>query len=78
MPSPDERALLRLDPGVPVVSLIRTAYDAEGRPVEVFDSVGCRRQAPIRQRRGHGLPAWEPCPVVIEPSSVIWVGGQAL
>jgi GntR family transcriptional regulator len=39
MPSPEEARGLQLGPGVPVVSLIRTAYDAEGRPVEVFDSV---------------------------------------
>jgi GntR family transcriptional regulator len=39
MPSPEEARALQLGPGVPVVSLIRTAYDAEGRPVEVFDSV---------------------------------------
>jgi GntR family transcriptional regulator len=39
MPTPQERSLLELDPGVPVVALIRTAYDSDGKPVEVFDSV---------------------------------------
>jgi GntR family transcriptional regulator len=39
MPSSEERRLLRLDPGVPVISLIRTAYDSDDKPVEVFDSV---------------------------------------
>jgi GntR family transcriptional regulator len=39
MPTPEERRLLELDPGVPVVTLIRTAYDSDGKPVEVFDSV---------------------------------------
>ncbi|MFD6298117.1 GntR family transcriptional regulator [Streptomyces sp. NPDC060235] len=39
MPSDDERRSLRLLPGVPVVSLIRTAIDTSGRAVEVFVSV---------------------------------------
>jgi GntR family transcriptional regulator len=39
LPSPEEQRLLRLAPGLPVVHLIRTAYDADGVPVEVFDSV---------------------------------------
>jgi GntR family transcriptional regulator len=39
MPSSQEQRMLRLDPGVPVVSLVRTAYDSDGKPVEVFDSV---------------------------------------
>lgn len=39
MPTPQERALLMLDPGVPVVEVIRTVYDREGMPVEVYDSV---------------------------------------
>ena len=39
MPTLEEQKLLRLDPGVPVVSLIRTAYDSKDKPVEVFDSV---------------------------------------
>jgi GntR family transcriptional regulator len=39
MPSEDEKRALMLQPGVPVVSLIRTAIDGGGRAVEVFDSV---------------------------------------
>lgn len=39
MPTPSEAAELSLQPGVPVVRVLRTVYDAEGRPVEVQDSV---------------------------------------
>lgn len=39
LPSLDERRLLGLASGIPVVRLIRTAFDSEGTPVEVFDSV---------------------------------------
>lgn len=39
MPTPEERSLLNLGLGVPVVKLIRVAYDAGGKAVEVFDSV---------------------------------------
>lgn len=39
MPSPAEVRTLRLASGVPVVSLICTAYDTEGRAVEVCDTV---------------------------------------
>ena len=39
MPTDDERRALRLGPGTPVVRLIRTAFDDDGTPVEVFDSV---------------------------------------
>ncbi|MGW7514836.1 GntR family transcriptional regulator [Streptomyces sp. NPDC054796] len=39
MPAPDEAKFLRLAPGVPVFHLIRTAYDTEGRAVEVCDTV---------------------------------------
>jgi GntR family transcriptional regulator len=39
MPTPDETAGLGLQPGVPVVRVLRTVYDSEGRPVEVQDSV---------------------------------------
>ncbi|QIB44567.1 GntR family transcriptional regulator [Streptomyces aureoverticillatus] len=39
MPTPTEVKLLRLAPGVPVIHLIRTAYDTEGRAVEVCDTV---------------------------------------
>lgn len=40
--SEDERHLgpgLGLPPGVPVVRVIRTIYDTEGRPVEVQDTI---------------------------------------
>lgn len=39
MPMPDEARVLRLAPGVPVFHLIRTAYDTEGRAVEVCDTI---------------------------------------
>ena len=39
MPSPDETKTLQLAAGVPVIHLIRTAYDTEGRPVEVCDTL---------------------------------------
>ena len=39
MPTPHEDGLLRLPPGVPVIRVIRTVYDTEGRPVEVQDTI---------------------------------------
>lgn len=39
MPTPDERAALEIGPGVPVLRVIRTAYDADDRAVEVCDTV---------------------------------------
>ncbi|MGW2329261.1 GntR family transcriptional regulator [Streptomyces sp. NPDC001700] len=39
MPSPAEVRTLQLASGVPVISLIRTAFDSEGRAVEVCDTV---------------------------------------
>jgi GntR family transcriptional regulator len=39
MPIDEERRALRLIPGTPVLTLVRTAYDAEGTPVEVCDTV---------------------------------------
>ncbi|MBB0243775.1 UTRA domain-containing protein [Streptomyces alkaliphilus] len=39
MPAPAEVKTLRLAAGVPVIHLIRTAYDTEGRAVEVCDTV---------------------------------------
>src|SRR5215472_4299823 len=39
MPTPDEARLLSLSPGVPVFRLIRTAYDQDGRAVEVCDTI---------------------------------------
>ena len=38
MPLPEEARALRLPPGVPVFVLVRTAYDQDGRPVEVCDT----------------------------------------
>jgi GntR family transcriptional regulator len=39
MPTPEEVKLLGLRPGVPVFHLIRTAFDVDGRAVEVCDTV---------------------------------------
>jgi GntR family transcriptional regulator len=39
MPTPEETRLLNLPPGVPVFRLVRTAYDVDGRAVEVCDTV---------------------------------------
>lgn len=39
MPTPDERRALELGPGVPVLTVVRTAYDGAGRPVEVCETV---------------------------------------
>jgi GntR family transcriptional regulator len=39
MPLPDEARVLVLSSGVPVFHLVRTAYDTNGRPVEVCDTV---------------------------------------
>ena len=39
MPSPEEARRLALPPGVPVFRLVRTAYDMDGRAVEVCDTV---------------------------------------
>jgi GntR family transcriptional regulator len=39
MPTPQETRLLNLSPGVPVFRLVRTAFDLDGRPVEVCDTV---------------------------------------
>lgn len=39
MPAHDETAELSLQPGVPVVRVLRTACDSEGRPAGVQDSV---------------------------------------
>jgi GntR family transcriptional regulator len=39
MPTPDEARMLSLSPGVPVFRLVRTAYDLDGRPVEVCDTI---------------------------------------
>ena len=39
MPTPEETRVLSLPPGVPVFRLIRTAYDLDGRAVEVCDTI---------------------------------------
>ena len=39
MPSADERRRLRLSPGTPVLTVLRTTYVTDGRPVEVCDTV---------------------------------------
>ncbi|MCO8301898.1 UTRA domain-containing protein, partial [Streptomyces sp. RKCA744] len=39
MPSPAEVRTLQLASGVPVIHLVRTAFDSEGRAVEVCDTV---------------------------------------
>lgn len=39
MPTPDERAALEIGPGVPVLTVLRTAYDVDGAAVEVCDTV---------------------------------------
>lgn len=39
MPTPGEARALLLSPGVPVFHLVRTAYDTEGRAVEVCDTI---------------------------------------
>ncbi len=39
MPTPDEAKTLSLSPGVPVFRLVRTAYDMDGRAVEVCDTI---------------------------------------
>jgi GntR family transcriptional regulator len=39
MPTPEERARLQLQAGTPVMTVLRIAYDTDGRPVEVCDTV---------------------------------------
>ncbi|MGA4864133.1 GntR family transcriptional regulator [Streptomyces lavendulocolor] len=39
MPRRAEEALMRLEPGTPVLGVVRTAFDAQGRAVEVNDMV---------------------------------------
>ena len=39
MPSSEEASALRLSSGVPIFSLVRTAYDSEEKPLEVCDTV---------------------------------------
>jgi GntR family transcriptional regulator len=39
MPTPEEAKALRLAAGTPVLTLVRTAFDTDGQPVEVCDTV---------------------------------------
>jgi GntR family transcriptional regulator len=39
MPTPDEARVLALPPGVPVFRLVRTAFDTDGRAVELCDTI---------------------------------------
>ena len=39
MPTPYGDGLFGLPPGVPVIRVVRTVYDTEGRPVEVQDTI---------------------------------------
>jgi GntR family transcriptional regulator len=39
MPTPEEVSCLQMPPGVPVVRILRTVYDAVDRPLEVQDTV---------------------------------------
>ncbi|MFI7274215.1 GntR family transcriptional regulator [Streptomyces sp. NPDC049879] len=39
MPSPEESEALAIPPGVPVARILRTAYDTDGAPIEVLDSL---------------------------------------
>jgi GntR family transcriptional regulator len=39
MPLPDEARALRLSAGMPVIRVVRTAFDEQGTPVEVNDMV---------------------------------------
>ncbi|MCV7377650.1 GntR family transcriptional regulator [Mycobacterium alsense] len=39
MPTPEERRQLELEPGVPVLTVVRTAYDTDDVAVEVCDTV---------------------------------------
>lgn len=39
MPTPGESTTLNIPPGVPVVRVLRTAYDNHGTAIEVLDSI---------------------------------------
>jgi GntR family transcriptional regulator len=53
MPMPDEQYALKLGAGVPVISIVRTAYDADGRAIEVEDT----RLAANRYELKYEIPA---------------------
>lgn len=48
MPTPHEADELRLSPGVPVIQILRTVYDAEDRPLEVQDTVAAADRHELR------------------------------
>jgi hypothetical protein len=61
MPRPEEARALRLPPGVPVFVLVRTAYDQDGRPVQVCDTPGPGSSAaPRAPGATHVQPATRP------------------
>ena len=48
MPTQNELEALQLGPGVPVLRILRTAYDSEGRAVEVQDTVAAADKHQLR------------------------------
>jgi GntR family transcriptional regulator len=48
MPTPAEVEALKLDPGVPVLRILRTVYDADGGPVEVQETVAAADKHELR------------------------------
>jgi GntR family transcriptional regulator len=48
MPTQSELEALQLGPGVPVLRILRTVYDSEGRPVEVQDTVAAADKHQLR------------------------------
>ena len=48
MPTPGEARKLALSPGMPVIRILRTVYDAGNRPLEVQDTVAVADKHPFR------------------------------
>jgi GntR family transcriptional regulator len=48
MPTPDEVVALKLAPGVPVLRILRTVYDADGSPVEVQETIAAADKHELR------------------------------
>ena len=48
MPTQGELNPLQLGPGVPVLRILRTVYDSEGRAVEVQDTVAATDKHQLR------------------------------
>ena len=48
MPTQSELEALQLGPGVPVLRILRTVFDSEGRPVEVQDTVAAADKHQLR------------------------------